>query len=94
MDAATFHDQRPSHNPMTRRQELLHAADVLDIQRCVIVDTDTELSYEKLMAIAYIRGYARFDLCEHATVPQLEGRGDDVIIKHTCTRCGRVISVE
>ena len=73
MDASTtYFDQRPTHNPTTRSQQLRHAAVVLDIQRCAIADTDPALSYEMLGAIAYVMGYVCFDLRNRAPEPEQE----------------------
>ena len=94
MDSITFFDQRPTHPPLTRRQELLHDADILDIQRCVVIDTDPALAVEMWEAYKIVTDYAA-RLCDHDSwTPSITGSGPGAVIIHECRQCGRIMAIE
>ena len=94
IETTTFFDCRPTHRPMTRRQALLHDADVLDIQRCVVVDTDPALAAEMWEAYKIVTDYAA-TLCDHDNwFTSANGHGDDMLIIHECVQCGRIMAIE
>ena len=90
----TFHDQKPTHNPTTRKQQLYAAADALDKRRCVTLDTDPLLADQMWGAYMLVMDYADA-LCDHdKEFISGYGQGVDLVVLHICQRCERILAVE
>lgn len=68
IDGETWHDQKPTHAPLTRKQELYRAADALDKRRCITVDEDPLLADQMWGAYMLVYGEAEKPTGELASV--------------------------